>query len=641
MLNSLSTKSVESKAMKYDFAASNADYDPAKLIERLEVRLNAKRLHEAYPDCDVMILTSKDPFVSEYVALANQHRFGATGFTGSVGDALVWLKKPVVAGKTQQVSLFVDGRYHLQADQEVDQTWVEVVKMECEPQLENGWLNRLKDIKNLKIAVDPERISLSTLNALQTVAKHSHHDVVFTNGDRVLAALGLPGWKVDRPIFSISENVTGRSIPETLNALTLAMQEAALKLSNKIDPKKTLHVTCATDDAAFLLNARGYHLPNHASILAYTFLVQNQMIVYLPSCSSKCPVDLDTSRFGGYQITVIRDADALRDELKKHSVEAVFFYGNTMNALLPSLVQEIFPQAILKDDFKWVTLNRRKKTPQEMTAIRTSFLRSSRAIAKAIRFGKTESQTRSLSELELSKKIYEFYLAEGAVSLSFNTICGAGPNSAIVHYSKPSSKKTFESGEMALLDSGAYYAEGFCTDCTRGFFVGGSLHGKPSSVQAESWQKDIYTTALKAAIQVFMKPVDAKLHGTEVDALIRNQVKAAGYDYLHGTGHGVGIHVHEEGIRFSTLSTYEQSPYACVSVEPGIYVTGKGGVRIENVVFLIPEGADAYRYENLVYVGYDWDLVDVSRLTEEEKKYLKQYEATCVELGTQVTECPL
>jgi Xaa-Pro aminopeptidase len=138
-----------------------------------------------------------------------------------------------------------------------------------------------------------------------------------------------------------------------------------------------------------------------------------------------------------------------------------------------------------------------------------------------------------------------------------------------------------------------------------------------------------------------MKPVDTQLSGKEVDALIRGKVKESGYDYLHGTGHGIGIHVHEEGIRLSTLSVYPQSPFACVSVEPGIYLKDKGGVRVENVAFLIPEGASHYRYENVVFVGYDWDLIDLTQLTEEEKNYLRDYESKCRELGTALTECPL
>jgi Xaa-Pro aminopeptidase len=279
--------------------------------------------------------------------------------------------------------------------------------------------------------------------------------------------------------------------------------------------------------------------------------------------------------------------------------------------------------------------NRVRKTQEEMNSIRKAFVRSSSAIAKTLRWGKSESQKRKVSEVDLSQYLYESYAAEGAVALSFKTISGAGPNSAIIHYSTPSKEKFFEKGQLALLDSGAYYDEGFCTDCTRGFFV-----GSENGAQPEAWQKDIYTTTLKSAIQAFLKPVKGSLTGKQVDEVIRGEVKKAGYDYLHGTGHGVGIHVHEEGIRLSTLSIYPQSPFACVSVEPGIYLKDQGGVRIENIALLQPQGED-YQYENVVFVGYDWDLIDTAKLTEEEKVYLKSYEAQCKKMGTQLMECPL
>jgi Xaa-Pro aminopeptidase len=545
-----------------------------------------------------------------------------------VGDALVWLK---TNGSQKPVSLFVDGRYHLQADQEVPLNLVEVVKIDCEPSLQGVWLEHLSAHKGLKIGIDPERVSASTLIALRGLEKSHQHQLVYLKGPEILQALGLSGWTVGRDIVSLATAVTGRTPSGLLTELTAAMRE-------KAGSDRVMHVTCASDDAAFLLNARAYHIPNQASVSAYTFLVKNQLILFLPDASAQSDVKLDQSQFGAFDLKVIkRSIEELSSELKKHQVDQVFYYGNTMNGLIPTMLTSLYPQAQMQDQFKWVTLTRRRKTPQEITTIRSAFLRSSRVISKMLRYGKSETVKAQISEKDLALKLYDFYKDEGAVALSFSTICGAGPNSAIVHYSKPSKDVYFQKGQIALIDSGAYYSEGFCTDCTREFFVGGGSTG----IKPEAWLKDIYTTTLKAAIQVFLKPVPSHLHGREVDAMIRGEVKKAGYDYLHGTGHGVGIHVHEEGIRFSTQSDYEQSPYACVSVEPGIYLEGKGGVRIENVVILMPEGSTHYRYENLVFVGYDWDLIDLDRLTDDEKKYLKHYESQCRELGTQLMECPL
>jgi Xaa-Pro aminopeptidase len=612
--------------LKYDFASGQNKMAP--LNDRLSEVLN--QLDNAFVDLglDAIVLTSKDPFISEYVPLENNPRYGATGFTGSVGDAIFWTKNSKAEGIQKRTTVFVDGRYHLQADRECPLNLVEVVKLDVEPSIEGMLRDRLSVSKGLRIGIDFERTAIASLEKYQDMARASGHTLVHLDGEKILKALGLPGWNVDRPIFSLPETSTGRTIAKNLDAM-----KADLSKLNE----RYLHVTAATDDAAFLLNARGYHLPNVSSFLAYTFAVGNEIILFLPACSANSPVELDESQKGAYQVTVIRnDLNALKTALSRHAVDEIFYNGSTMNGLLPTLLKEVFPKAKLNGDTKWVIQRRTRKTKEEMQSIRDAFQKSSRAIAKTLRWGKKESQQRQVSEVDLAKHLYQSYANEGAVALSFKTISGAGPNSAIIHYSTPSTTTYFEKGQLALLDSGAYYDDGFCTDCTRGFFVGSNLNG----AKPEAWQMDIYTAALKSAIQVFLGPVSGKLSGKEVDALIRAHVKAAGYDYLHGTGHGIGIHVHEEGIRFSTLSIYPQSPFSCVSVEPGIYLQDQGGVRIENVVFLHPQGGD-YKYENVVFVGYDWDLIDVSKLTPAEKKYLKSYEAECRKLGTHLTECPL
>lgn len=612
--------------LKYDFAPSAASTVAFGTEDALE------KLDSLVRDLDALVLTSKDPFLSEYVPRENNPRFGATRFSGSVGDAIYFTKRfRQTKPGLKPLLLFVDGRYHLQADQETDSKLVEVIKLDVEPNIESGVQKALVSQGVKKVALDFERTSLAALGRYQDTLRSLAGDLIPIEGPKVLKALGLSGWNTDRPIFSLSETHTGRTLAKNLRGLTLAMNE-------RTGNTDSLHITVATDDAAFLMNARGYHLPHLASILAYTFLCKNELIVFLPECSKDAPLQLDASQFGEFRVTVIRDSlSDLKRELAKYKVENVFFHSATVNGLLPTLASEVFPKARVISDFNWVLKTRARKTPEEMVSIRSAFIRSSRAIARTLRFGKKESQIRKLSELELAQHLKSSYAEEGAVALSFGTISGAGGNSAIVHYSNPSGDHFFDRGKLALLDSGAYYDNGFCTDCTRGFFSGGA----DSGTKPEAWQIEIYTATLKSAIQPFLAPVDAKWSGKEVDAWIRSKVKDAGYDYLHGTGHGIGIHVHEEGIRLSTMSIYPQSEYACVSVEPGIYLKDKGGVRVENVALLIPEGIISYRYENVVFVGYDWDLIDLARLTEDEKKYLKNYEEKCRELGTTLTPCPL
>ncbi|MBS1958620.1 MAG: M24 family metallopeptidase [Bdellovibrionales bacterium] len=626
--------------LKYDFAP-----DALENKTPLNVAANLETLDTTFPDLDAIVLTSKDPFISEYVPLSNNPRYGVSGFTGSIGDAVYFTKRArTVAPALKPVALFVDGRYHLQADNETDSKLVDVVKLDVQPNIEAGihktlFANpSLKPLtasgKQLKVGIDYERTSVAELTRFEESAKKAGAQLFHVKGETVLQALRLKGWVVSRPIFGLPESATGRTVEKVLNGLA-----ADLKATFKTE--EVIHVTAATDDAAFLMNARGYHLPHVASVMAYTFFYKNELVVYLPSSSKDSEVDLDPATYGEFAVTVIRDNEKELDGKLKALVHeaplaAIAFNGAAMNALLPSKLKRLFPKAEMKADYTYLLRTRARKTEAEMQSIRQAFIRSSRAIAKTLRWGKSESQTRKVSEVDLADYLYKAYGEEGAVALSFKTISGSGPNSAIVHYSTPSKTQYFELGNLALLDSGAYYSEGFCTDCTRGFFVG----SRDGSVKPASWQKEIYTATLKSAIQVFIKPVDSNLTGKEVDAIIRGKVKDAGYDYMHGTGHGIGIHVHEDGIRLSTLSPYAQSPYACVSVEPGIYLKDQGGVRVENVALLQPHGK-TYEYENVVFVGYDWDLVDIAKLTPDEKKYLKSYEDQCGKLGTQLTACPL
>ena len=589
-------------------------------------------LEQAYAHLDAVVLTSKDPFLSEYVPLENSLRYGATGFTGSVGDAVYFTARyRETHPKQKPVMLVVDGRYHLQAEQETDALQVELVKLDVEPNIEAALFDRLAQMKGCKVGIDFERTSVASLARIETIAQSSGFQIEGLQGPAVLKALGLPGWTVNRPIFSLPVSATGRVVGDLLDQLNKAMHERSKESGN-------LHLTVAADDAAFLLNARGYHLPNAASFLAYTLLIDDEIILYLNASAQDCAVNLDLETLKQYKLTVVRNSlDELKAVLKKHEVKHVFFNGASANGLLPTLTKELFPSATVFSDFNWIVKTRVKKTNEEMASIRKAYIHSSRAIAKTLKFGKSESQKRNFSETELASCLYANFAEEEAQALSFKTISGAGAHSAIVHYSTPSASAYFKKGDLALLDCGAYYRDGFCTDTTRGFFVG----SKDGPSQPEAWQTKIYTTTLKAGIKVFLAPIESALSGKEVDALIRDDIKKAGYDYMHGTGHGVGIHVHEDGIRFSTLSQYPQTAHACVSVEPGIYLKDKGGVRIENIAILHPEGPSRLRYENVVFVGYDWDLIDISQLTDPEKAYLKDYEAQCALLGTHLMECPL
>lgn len=612
-----------------------------------DVRVHHERLEEwmKVTGIDGLIVSAQDAYLSEYNTLANNQRFALSGFTGSTGDGIYLstrLRKQL--GVKQAFILFVDGRYHLQGDLETDSQLVSLVKLTLDETVEGSILNWLNtfDCKNVSIGFDSYRTSVKRASTINEIAVRRGFKTIGLMNHEISNALQLKGWSVNRDVFPLHQKYTGRTPGKNIADLNTYIKKM---VGNAGTESRCCFITCAADDAAWILNARGYHTPFHSSFLACTFVIGSKIILFLPQGVHESKVTVP-ARGDGYSLIVVRESlDALRSELKNSAVESVFYNENTINAFLPQLANELWPKAKTFSQCLAVEFIRARKTEEEKQSLRDSFLRSSRAIAKTMRWVKenaaaAKNNVTSISEADLANQIAANYLAEGALELSFNTIAGTGEHGAIIHYGASSADCYVKSGDLVLLDSGAYYEPGLATDCTRVAWA-----GAPGQ-QPEAWQKDIYTTVLRSCISGMVSKFTAATSGKEIDARVRQVCQDKGYDYGHGTGHGVGIHVHEGGIRFSTASTYNCTPHAAVSMEPGIYLQGKGGVRIENVVLVTPvdesQGESSVcEFENLVFVGLDWDVIDVSQLTDSEKKYLREYEAKCQSLGTHVTKCPL
>lgn len=594
---------------------------------RLDALMNEHQL-------DAVLLTSRDCQLSEYTPLANNTRYHMTGFTGSVGDAL-YLSKSLAekAAEKAQCLLFVDGRYHLQADIETLPELVSVQKLDYTQGMWatiKQWLADNQDnIK--KVGFDGYRFSSGDVEQLAELAGQSDFELHSFNHREIDEVTGLAGMTTTKPIEQLADPMLGRSIMDNIKALQDSYPDNCAA-------SQTCYVTALTDDVAYLLNSRGYHSENQSAHFGFLFLLGNEVILYLPKECSECAVNIDN--LGELQLTVIRNNLAdLAAWLKGQSVKSVCFDKAGINFVLRQLIDETCKGADLHDEFKGVTPIRAVKSPQELAAMRKAFLRSSVAIAETIRWAKYgDEQDRVFTEGCMAAKLWDEYEAQGAKSLSFSTIAGCGENGALIHYSDVNSTRPLNDGELVLLDSGAYYEEGLATDITRGCFCNHSRSERP-----QAWQVDIYTTTLKASMAGLMANIPDTTTGAELDKVIRDVVEQAGYNYAHGTGHGVGIDVHESGIGISPRVESPLTENAVVTIEPGIYLEGQGGVRVENVVVVKRDEfhPENFHFENLSFVGYDWDLIDLDRLTEDEKDYLKGYEHKCQELGTEITRCPL
>lgn len=581
---------------------------------------------------DALVVTSQDEFITEYLPRPNNQRYALSAFDGSTGNG-VFLSRDVAKrlGLTQQFVLFVDGRYHEQAETQTDPTYVILEKLPLGRAMWPAIADWLESRAELIRAVgyDGMRLSVAQRTLLTNALIDRQVQWLSLAERQIDHAIGLPGWKVDRPIFAVPESMTGRSAVENIAELGRRVAEHV-----GTEAARTCFLTCAADDLSYLLNSRGYHIPNASSHLGFMFVVGDKVALFLPDGCDTCPVELDT--YPG--LGVIRnDVLELRHFLGSAEVSHICYSAESVNCTLPDTVLEIWPDA-QHVDFSPVESMRVSKTPEVLEQFRDAFVRSSAAIAETMRWAKYGVPGQHHSEYDLARAINDAYAARSAVALTFTTIAANGANSAAAHYTAASRENELTEGELVLLDSGAYYEGGFATDCTRVV-----LRKTDAATQAQPWQREIYTVALKACIAGLVTRFPADATGHDVDAFVRGVCRQYGHDFVHGTGHGVGIHVHEGGVRFSPGSKYGLVPHAVISVEPGIYLSGKGGVRIENIVIIHPVAGDPslVEFENIVTVGYDWDLIDVELLSDTERDYLRDYEQLCVEQGTEVTACPL
>jgi len=223
--------------------------------------------------------------------------------------------------------------------------------------------------------------------------------------------------------------------------------------------------------------------------------------------------------------------------------------------------------------------------------------------------------------------VNRFYKKEGALDNSFKTISAFGPHSSIIHYSEPKSDYVLPpEGGFVLLDSGAYYESGLATDTTRTIFI-----GKPTKKHQE-----IYTLVLKGLLAAQMSVFPKETIGAQIDGIARYAMRLKGYDYAHGTGHGIGVNVHEPCFGLSRISSVPLKEGTAGSIEPGIYLPDFGGVRLENcvVVEAHPEYPGMLRFRPLTFIGFDHSLIIEEWLTIEEKKYLIEYEGECRKRGS-------
>ena len=568
-----------------------------KRLERIYQRLTEYRV-------DAYLVPSSDAHLNEYVPTYQCRRAAISGFTGSAGDVLL---------SPHGNHLFVDSRYHLQVEQEVDAAQFRVHKVGlADAYTLKGWLAEMeKQHGTLRIGFDP---------FLHDMASHGSHAAALSAPGSALVPVDVnlidEVWE-DRPaapaqpIYALPEEVTGRSAGDKLAAIRQQMAAAGAG---------ALIVT-KLDEIAWITNLRGSDIAYNPVFESYLVIECERATCFTraaPSAALRQELvpDIEFQTYEAYP-------QAVR-QLQVPSGQAVWLDpgGTTMGTrlLLPETVS-------IHKGRNPVVAMKAEKNDAEIASMRRAHVHAAAAKIRSLaRLEQLLAAGQGVSERAYSQMLHEEYSSEDGFSdLSFTTIAAAGSNGAIVHYSQASDDVLLTDGDLFLVDSGAQVMGG-TTDDTRTVVVGSGTDR----------QRRLYTLVLRCHIQLARQKFPEGTSGAALDAVARSLMWNAGLDYGHGTGHGVGafLNVHEGPQRLSPHGSGEAlKPGMVVSNEPGYYEEGWGGIRLENLYVVVPDddmpphpsGKGWLRFEPLTLIPFDQRLVDREQLSGVEGAWLNAY----------------
>ncbi|MGQ3673702.1 aminopeptidase P family protein [Xanthobacter sp. TB0136] len=559
-------------------------------------RLAALRGALAARGLDGYVVPRADAHQNEYVPPCEERLAWLTGFTGSAG-MLVVLK--------DRTALFVDGRYTLQAPAQVDTGAYEVVPLaDMRPE---EWLATHLP-KGARMGFDPWRTTLDGRARLARAAEQAQATLLAAPDDPVAAI-----W-TDRPAPPCA--------PIRLQDLAIAGEDSSAKLRivreemerQKLDGLLLSDPHCT----AWLFNIRGADVAHTPLPLAWCIVPrEGKADLFVEEAKLPAHVAHALAPFAG-----IHPVSALQPHL------AQFAEGRTIRvdaATAPVALADIISAAggTAQKGEDVITHLKAVKNPAEIAGMRAAHLRDGVALVRFLAWFDSESGKGTLTEIDVVEALETFRRDTGELrDVSFPTIAGAGENGAIVHYRVTrATNRALHPHELFLLDSGAQYPDG-TTDVTRTMAV-----GTPTADMRRH-----YTLVLKGHLALGAAIFPQGATGAQLDPLARQFLWAAGLDFAHGTGHGVGagLSVHEGPARISQLGHVPLKAGMILSNEPGYYRTGAYGIRIENLLLVEPrtvEGAEkpCLGFGTLTLAPYDRRLIDTALLTPAERAMVDAY----------------
>ena len=553
---------------------------------------------------DAYLVLSSDAHLNEYTPEYSRRRTAITGFRGSAGDALIC---------PEGNHIFVDSRYYLQADEEVDSTKFRVHKLGLSGEHTlSQWLTEVeRERGSIRVGFDPFVVSTQAHAAYSEALRSPDSELVPIDANLVDAVWEDQPAPPSNSIYALHAAVTGSSVAEKLSNVRKEMAEAGVNLL----------VLTKLDEVAWVTNLRGSDIAFNPVFEAYLVIDLERATCFARTTPPREVENALNSlvEFQPYEAYV----ESMKQAGAKASGTVWLDPGGTTMAtrLLLNAEQKIHEKP------NPVVLLKAIKNDAEIAASRESHRHA--AAAKIRSFKGLEDKIRSgqkVSELDYSHLLHEEYSSEdGFYDLSFTTIAAAGANGAIVHYADADPDVLLRDGEMLLVDSGVQMLGG-TTDDTRTVIV-----GTPTQRQ-----KQVYTLVLRGHINLAMQRFPEGTGGVALDALARTHLWNSGLDYGHGTGHGVGafLNVHEGPQRIAPRGADEPMKVGMiVSNEPGFYEAGWGGVRLENLYVVAtddempaqPDGKRWLRLDALTLIPFDTSLIDWEELSNAERLWLGGY----------------
>ena len=582
------------------------------MIHTINERVAKLRLWMKENGFTAFVFPSSDPHNSEYVADYWKSREWISGFSGSAGTAVVTL---------EHAALWTDSRYFIAAEKELNGTGFQLMKLRVEgtPSVSEWLASELSTYEKAVVGLDGNVNSFAEVAAMEQELATKGNITVRTDADP-MAELWM-----DRPV--IPDNEVQLHPLEYSGELTSSKISRVRKYLSECGADGLL--VTALDEIAWVLNLRGSDVHCNPVFVSYLLISPEKVTLYI----NNVKLSAEVNAYLASEKIDVEAYEAVVEGLRSYTGKSLLVDMTSTNYSLATAV----PFEKVCSGVSPIVSMKAVKNKVEQDGFRAAMLRDGVAVVKFLAWLKSAVETGGQTEISLDDRLTALRAEQPKFKgISFDTIVGYEAHGAIVHYeATPETDIPVEPHGLVLIDSGAQYLDG-TTDITRTIALG----------ELTEEQRRVYTLVLKGHIQLDICRFPAGACGSQIDALARAPMWREGYNYMHGTGHGVGsyLNVHEgpHQIRMEWRSAPLQAGMT-VTNEPGIYLEGKFGVRIENTLLIVPAETTAFgdflKFETLTLAPIDIAPIVLEMLSAEEREWLNSYHRRVYEsLSPHLTE---